>query len=354
MLEIYKGKKIFITGHTGFKGSWLGALLKYIGAEYSGFALAPHTNPSHYNLFPSSLNSVTGDLSDFSLLRSSMQEAQPEIVFHLAAQPLVRDSYKNPVYTYQTNVMGTLNLLEAIKNTPSVKAVVIITTDKVYENKEWEYPYRETDELGGYDMYSSSKACTEILTNSYKRSFFAESQRKIYIATARAGNVIGGGDWSTDRLIPDIVRATADGKPVFIRTPKSIRPWQHVLDCLYGYLLLGQKLLEGNEKFASAWNFAPHIVDTKTVAEVAEIAGKTWNEISITFGQIPDNYHEAGVLKLDNSRTMSALNWKPVWDTETAIEKTIEWYKKFYQNYEILTDTQIKDYLEKMEYKSKI
>lgn len=347
MLEIYKGKKIFITGHTGFKGSWLGAVLKHLGAEYSGFALAPNTQPAHYEVFPTCNHSVIGDLADFPLLLQSLQESQPEIVFHFAAQPLVRDSYKNPVYTYQTNVMGTLNLLEAIKNTPSVKAVVIITTDKVYENKEWEYPYRETDELGGYDMYSSSKACTEILTNSYKRSFFSQNDRKIYMATARAGNVIGGGDWSTDRLIPDIVRATAGGTPVFIRNPKSIRPWQHVLDCLYGYLLLGEKLLEGNEKFAAAWNFAPHTADTRTVAEVVEFAQKNWNEISVTLGQVPDNYHEAGVLKLDNSRTMSELKWKPVWDTESAIEKTIEWYKAFYINNKILTDIQIAGYLEK-------
>ena len=346
MLEIYKQKKIFVTGHTGFKGSWLGAMLNALGAEYTGFALAPHTTPSHYTLLPSAKTSVLADLADAMLLQKSMQDAQPEIVFHLAAQPLVRASYKTPVYTYQTNVIGTLNVLEAIKNCPSVKAVVIITTDKVYENQEWDYPYRENDALGGYDMYSSSKACAEILVNSYKRSFFSESDRKILIATARAGNVIGGGDWSEDRLIPDIVKATALNQPVFIRNPKSIRPWQHVLDCLYGYLLLGEKLLEGKSEFAKPWNFSPHIIDTKTVAEVVEIAGKSWNQIQIEFGKVAEDFHEAGVLKLDNSQTLAQLQWKPVWNTETAIEKTIDWYKQFYTNERILSRQQIEGFLE--------
>jgi CDP-glucose 4,6-dehydratase len=242
-------------------------------------------------------------------------------------------------------VMGTLHLLEAVKACPSVKSVVIITTDKVYENKEWEYPYRENDELGGYDMYSSSKACAEILVNSYKCSFFSGEKSDVLIATARAGNVIGGGDWSADRLIPDIVRATAKQESVFIRNPQSIRPWQHVLDCLYGYLLLGEKLLLGKKEFTKAWNFAPYSMDAKTVSEVATIAQSIWSEVQIAFGKPDDNFHEAGILKLDNTQAMSQLHWKPLWNTQTAIEKTMAWYKAFYEKGEILTHQQIAEYL---------
>jgi CDP-glucose 4,6-dehydratase len=344
-LKTYNHKKVFITGHTGFKGSWLAEMLNVLGAEVSGFALPPYTTPSHFALLSPSLISTLGDVSQVELLKESLVFSQPEIVFHLAAQPLVRDSYKNPIYTYQTNVIGTLHLLEAVKACPSVRAVVVITTDKVYENKEWEYPYRENDELGGYDMYSSSKACTEILVNSYKRSFFQSEDREIFIATARAGNVIGGGDWSTDRLIPDIVRATAKQEAVFIRNPQSVRPWQHVLDCLYGYLLLGKNLLEGKKAFTKAWNFAPYSMDAKTVAEVAAIAQSIWNEVDIAFGKPDEDFHEAGILKLDNTQAMSQLHWKPLWNTQTAIEKTIAWYKAFYEKGEILTHQQIAEYL---------
>lgn len=344
-MKIYKDKKVFVTGHTGFKGSWLCAMLEHLGAECSGFALPPYTQPSHFVLLDSPQPSTLGDLAQLELLKESLYASQAEIVFHLAAQPLVRESYKNPIYTYQSNVMGTLHLLEAVKACPSVKSVVLITTDKVYENKEWEYPYRENDELGGYDMYSSSKACAEILVNSYKRSFFSGEKSDVLIATARAGNVIGGGDWSADRLIPDIVRATAKQESVFIRNPQSIRPWQHVLDCLYGYLLLGEKLLEGKKEFTKAWNFAPYSMDAKTVSEVATIAQSIWSDVHIAFGKPDEDFHEAGILKLDNTQAMSQLHWRPLWNTQTAIEKTMAWYKAFYEKEEILTSQQIAEYL---------
>lgn len=344
-MNSYQHKKVFVTGHTGFKGSWLCAMLEKLGAECSGFSLAPNTNPAHFALLSPKQNSTFGDLLDVDLLKESLIASQAEIVFHLAAQPLVRESYKNPIYTYQSNVIGTLHLLEAIKACPSVKSVVIITTDKVYENKEWDYPYRENDELGGYDMYSSSKACSEILVNSYKRSFFSGENANVLIATARAGNVIGGGDWSADRLVPDIARATASKIAVFIRNPKSIRPWQHVLDCLYGYLLLGEKLLQGKQEFAKSWNFAPYSFDAKTVSEVAAIAQSVWQDIKISFGTPAENFHEAGILKLDNTMAINHLDWKPKWNTQTAIEKTMEWYKVFYEKNEILTHQQINEYL---------
>jgi CDP-glucose 4,6-dehydratase len=348
MLDIYKDKRVFVTGHTGFKGSWLMAVLNHIGAISAGYALAPYTTPSHATILNQDNNSTIGDIRNAAAVKAAMQAFQPEIVFHLAAQPLVRASYKDPIYTYETNVIGSLNVLEAIRVTPSLKAVVIITTDKVYDNKEWIFPYRENDALGGYDMYSSSKACTEILIQSYQKSFFNieayKNKHTVLMASARAGNVIGGGDWSDDRLIPDIVKATAEHQTTQIRNPNAVRPWQHVLDCLYGYLQLGEKLLEEKTDFASAWNFAPYSFESKTVKEVASIAQDIWKDINIEFGTPPDNYHEAGLLKLDNTKAISLLQWKPRWDTHTAIAKTIEWYKAFYSNKEILTQKHIEEY----------
>lgn len=349
MLETYKQKRVFVTGHTGFKGSWLITLLNKLGAEISGYALPPITNPNHYSLLPSICTSILADISNKHKLEGSIHAFQPDIIFHLAAQPLVRASYDNPGETYQTNVIGTLNVLEAAKACGSVKALVMITTDKVYENKEWEKPYTEEDELGGYDMYSSSKACCEILINSFRNSFFNNDQYReshtVLLASARAGNVIGGGDWSNDRLIPDIVKAAAIGKTVSIRNPQAVRPWQHVLDCLMGYLLLGEKLLQGNVSDAAAWNFAPFANESKQVQEVAAIAKKIWPEINIAFGKPEINYHEAGLLILDNTKAIQQLGWKPVWSTEKAIEKTIEWYKDFYKNKTLITHQQVNEYL---------
>lgn len=349
MFEIYRNKKVFITGHTGFKGSWLSSLLDFYGIEQMGYSLSPNSNPAHFNLLNPKCKSVIGEIGDLSYLKQSMANFMPDIVFHLAAQPLVRESYKDPLYTYNTNVIGTLNLLEAVRACPSVKSVVIITTDKVYENREWMHPYRETDTLGGYDIYSSSKACSEILVKSYQQSFFNKSDYKekhnTLIATARAGNVIGGGDWSTDRLIPDIVRATAENRVTKIRNPESVRPWQHVLDCLFGYLMLGEKLINEQIEFADAWNFAPYSFESLTVKEVSIISKNIWDEINIEFGKSIDDFHEAGLLKLDNSKALSLLGWKPIWNTQKAIEKTIEWYKSYYLNNEVLTISQIKEYL---------
>lgn len=349
MLDLYRNRKVFVTGHTGFKGSWLSCLLDVIGAQHAGFSLNPASEPSHYHLLKRSNDSIIGDIADIRLLTDSIQRYQPEILFHLAAQSLVRESYKDPVNTYQTNVMGTLNVLEAVRKCPSVKAVVIITTDKVYENKEWVFPYRENDQLGGYDMYSSSKAAAEILTRSYQRSFFNLSDYKnnhnTLIATARAGNVIGGGDWSTDRLIPDIVKSTALGKVTKIRNPEAVRPWQHVLDCLHGYLLLGAKLIEEKPEFAEAWNFAPLSSESQTVREIAKLGKNVWQDINIEFERPEDNFHEAGLLKLDNTKAIDQLNWKPKWNTQAAVANTIEWYKEYYLNNTLLTYKQIEKFL---------
>lgn len=351
MIDMYKDKKVFITGHTGFKGSWLTCILEKLGAVTSGFSLAPNTEPSHFDLLRSAATiSTIGDISNSNLLRQTIQEFQPEILFHLAAQPLVRLSYKNPVNTYQTNVMGTLHLLEAAKACPSVKAIVIITTDKVYENNEWIFPYRETDRLGGYDMYSSSKACSEILVKSYQRSFFNVDDYKIkhntLIATARAGNVIGGGDWSIDRLIPDIVKDANYKSITKIRNPDAVRPWQHVMDCVYGYLLLGEKLMQEKVEFAEAWNFSPYSFESKTVCEIATLAKNIWNDINFEFEQSVGNVHEAQLLKLDNTKALCLLGWKPKWNTTETIAKTIEWYKEFYLNGNILTQKQVKEFID--------
>jgi len=349
MLEIYQNKKVFITGNTGFKGSWLAAFFKKINVQVQGYALAPDTTPNHFNLLQANYTTTIGNILDKEKLNTAVAQAQPDIIFHLAAQALVRPSYTDPVNTYETNVIGTLNVLEAARKCESVKAIVLITTDKVYDNKEWEKPYTESDELGGYDMYSSSKACCEILIRSYRNSFFNMAEYKVkhqvLMASARAGNVIGGGDWNKDRLVPDIVAATAQNKKVQIRNPKSVRPWQHVLDSLYGYVLLGEKLLEEKKEFAEAWNFSPYSNEAKNVAEIAAIAKKSWSTIDIEFGTPPDNFHEAGLLILDNSKAVQKLQWKPVWNTTTAVEKTIAWYKAYYDDGSITTGDDINDYL---------
>jgi CDP-glucose 4,6-dehydratase len=349
MLEIYQNKKVFITGNTGFKGSWLMAFFKELNVEVTGYALPPDTTPDHFSLLETGFKTTFANILDKQNLDAAISDARPDIIFHLAAQALVRPSYTDPVNTYETNVIGTLNVLEAARKCSSVRAIVLITTDKVYDNKEWERPYTEADELGGYDMYSSSKACCEILISSYRNSFFnlAEYKTKhnVLIASARAGNVIGGGDWSVDRLLPDIAAAAAQNKKVQIRNPLSVRPWQHVLDCLHGYLLLGAKLLNGETAFAEAWNFSPYSTEAKNVEEIATVAKQHWEDIAIEFGVPPQNFHEAGLLILDNSKAIEKLGWKPVWGTEEAVEKTIGWYKAYYQQKTVLTRNNINDYL---------
>ena len=284
MLEsIYRHKKVFITGHTGFKGSWLCQLLQELGAQIMGYALAPETNPNHYDLLNLDLYQVLEDIRNYEALSKAIHKFKPDIVFHLAAQPLVRKSYKQPIYTYQTNIIGTANLLEACRSVESIKAIVNVTTDKCYQNIEKDYAYQESDSLGGYDPYSSSKACSEIVTAAYRNSFYNlqdyGKKHQTLVATARSGNVIGGGDWSTDRLIPDLIRAAQSAKPAKIRYPKATRPWQHVLEPLTGYLLLSEKLLEGQKQFADAWNFGPQEGDVQDVISVIKISRKKWNKI---------------------------------------------------------------------------
>lgn len=348
MLEIYQHKKVFITGHTGFKGSWLMAVFKYLDVPVTGYSLAPGTIPNHYGLVTDNSSEEFADILDKEKLNAAVEQAQPDIIFHLAAQALVRPSYKDPANTYETNVIGTLNVLEAARRCKSVKAIVLITTDKVYENKEWDRPYTENDVLGGYDMYSSSKACCEILISSYRNSFFNIDQytitHNVLVASVRAGNVIGGGDWSEDRLLPDIAKAASENRKVKIRNPHSVRPWQHVLDCLYGYLQVGAKLLNKEKEFGTAWNFSPFSSEAKNVAEVAAIAKSSWNKIDIDFGKVPGDFHEAGLLVLDNSKAVSKLGWLPVWNTTQAIEKTVEWYRAFYDEQKTLTANNIEEY----------
>lgn len=346
----YSNKNVFVTGHTGFKGSWLVAILKHLNANVHGYALPPETLPNHYSLLPKHYQSTNADILNLELLKGKMIEAQPEIIFHLAAQAYVLKSYEQPIRTYQTNVIGTLNVLEAARSCKSVRAIIIVTTDKVYENKEQDLPYNEADELGGFDMYSSSKACCEILVNSYRRSFFNLDQYKhahhVLLATVRAGNVIGGGDWSSDRLIPDIVRATVNNKQVSIRHPNSIRPWQHVLDCLMGYLMLGQKLLSYQSEYSGSWNFSPVLNDSKSVVDILSYCKQLWPEVNFVIEGANESMHEAKILKLNHEKAKMELCWVPKLKTRAAVDMTIQWYKAYYFDHVIQTEQQIKLYFE--------
>ncbi|MEI6311419.1 MAG: CDP-glucose 4,6-dehydratase [Bacteroidota bacterium] len=342
----FKNKRVFLTGHTGFKGSWMTCLLQKLGAEVKGYALESNTQPNHISLLPATFESFIGDIRDETTLKNELIKFQPDLILHLAAQPLVRYSYTHPKETYETNVIGTLNVYEAAKACSSVKAIVSITTDKVYQNNEWHWGYRENDALGGYDPYSSSKACAEILTSSYRNSFFNIEQyqksHQILLASARAGNVIGGGDWSLDRLIPDIIKATVSKEAVIIRNPNAQRPWQHVVEPLYGYLLLAEKLLTGQKEFAQAFNFGPDITSNVSVGKVCEIAKLYWDDIKIeTEKNQANKVHEANLLFLDSTKSRQILNWIPKWDIHTTVQQTIEWYKAFYENKEVRTSNQI-------------
>ncbi len=333
-LDFYKNKRVFITGHTGFKGSWLCLLLENLGAKVTGYALAPD-DESLFSLakIDKKINSHISDIRNFKNLKEVLQNADPDIVFHLAAQPLVRDSYKDPIYNYETNVIGTVNLFEACKDLKSLKAIINITTDKCYENKEWHWPYRETDTLGGYDPYSASKACSEIVTNSYRKSFF--ENLNVGLASARAGNVIGGGDFSRDRIIPDIVRSIRDDRKVILRSPQAVRPWQHVLDVLYGYLLLGQKLYNNPKDFSESFNFSPLdtrelVVEEVTKNFIAEIGNGSY-EVDLSKA----NLHEASMLKLDSSKAYKILGWVPKFKTTEAISKTAIWYRDYLKELDV-------------------
>lgn len=346
MFESYKGKKVFLTGHTGFKGGWLALLLKSLGAEVLGYALEPNTIPSFFNevKLSTQIKSVFGNILDREKLNSTMQKFNPDIVFHLAAQPLVRLSYSEPLNTYETNVIGTLNVLEAARKCNNIIAFVNITTDKCYENKEISHGYKEDEPMGGHDMYSSSKGCVEIMSSSYRRSFL-KNGKPYAMATARAGNVIGGGDWALDRLIPDCVRFINQNMPIEIRNPIAVRPWQHVLEPLSGYLLLGQKLLEEGEKFAEGFNFGPNEESILTVAEVAQKVVEYYGKGEVIIYK-KDDLHESNLLMLNIEKSKKVLDWQPVYRADEAIKKTIEWYKKFYQGEKMLEFTllQINNY----------
>lgn len=329
----WKGKRVFLTGHTGFKGSWLSLWLQSMGAEVTGFALNPPTNPSLFEVanVGAGMRSVIGDVRDLNLLQKTMQDADPEIVIHMAAQPLVRYSYANPVETYATNVMGSVHLLEAVRHTKSVKAVVNVTSDKCYDNKEWVWGYREDEAMGGYDPYSNSKGCAELVTAAYRSSFFNPAdyaKHGVAIASARAGNVIGGGDWAGDRLIPDFIRAIVAGETVVIRSPNAIRPWQHVLEPLSGYLVLAEKLYVQGNQFAEAWNFGPSDRDAKSVEWIISQLVSNWgNGSSFKVDASIANLHEAHFLKLDCSKARMNLGWKPQWDATETIKRICAWHK---------------------------
>jgi CDP-glucose 4,6-dehydratase len=344
----YMGKKVLLTGHTGFKGSWLALWLTQMGAEVYGYAL-PAEEMSHIELLGLEIDQELNDIRNPDALNRFFNAVQPDIVFHLAAQALVRASYEDPTTTFSTNVMGTLHVLEACRKTPSVKAIVNVTSDKCYENREWIWGYRENDAMGGYDPYSASKGCAELLGNSYRNCYFnpADYGQKHHtlMGSGRAGNVIGGGDWAADRLIPDIVRATAVAEAVKIRNPKATRPWQHVLEPLSGYLTLGWRLLEQNVSCAEAWNFGPDQHSNLSVEEVAAISKKYWKEMQIEFSKNPDDYHEANLLMLDCSKANKLLRWYPVWDIQTTLEKTISWYRDFYGNRAVNSRTDLAYYV---------
>lgn len=339
MKKFFQGKKVFITGHTGFKGSWLCLWLHKLGAELYGYALDPPTTPSLFELAKVSellCSHRIADVRDAIALAETMRRAQPEIVIHMAAQPLVRDSYKVPVETYAVNIMGTVHLLEAVRQCPSVKAVVNVTTDKCYENREWVWGYRENEPMGGFDPYSNSKGCSELITAAYRNSFFnphhlnnSIPQHGAAIATARAGNVIGGGDWATDRLIPDIVCSLMAGEPVRIRNPHAIRPWQHVLEPLSGYLQLAQHLYEQGNDFAEGWNFGPNNEDSKQVEWIVKQMCAFWGDNARYEIDSGDHPHEAYYLKLDCSKACMRLGWNPRWNLEKALHSIIEWVNAY-------------------------
>ena len=340
---IYQEKRVLVTGHTGFKGSWLCAWLHRLGAKLCGLALPPDQTPDHFSLLNTPMRSEICDIRDPEQVKRILQSFQPEIVFHLAAQPLVRTSYSNPRETFDINVMGTVNLLDACRFTPSVRAVVVITTDKCYANPETGKPFTENDPLGGFDPYSASKGAAEIVSASYRSAFFNAPDSPA-LATARAGNVIGGGDWALDRLIPDLVRAASQGKPAEIRFPNAVRPWQHVLEALSGYLTLGAALFSGGQKFASAWNFGPIEAESFTVGQVIDMAKSEWSRIASVADRTENQPHEAGHLLLDCTKAKEQLHWHPVWDTETAVRKTICWYREYYEHQNIVTLADLDSY----------
>ncbi|MEX3618290.1 CDP-glucose 4,6-dehydratase [Paenibacillus glucanolyticus] len=334
----WAGKNVFLTGHTGFKGSWLSIWLQSMGARVTGYSLTPPTTPSLFelgNVEKILVESIIGDVTNLEMLRRSMQKANPDVIIHMAAQPLVRKSYEDPVQTYQTNVMGTVNVMEAARTCNSVRVILNVTTDKCYENQEWHWGYRESEPLGGFDPYSSSKACSELITSAYRRSFL--ESMNVRVATARAGNVIGGGDWAEDRLIPDLMRALTSGEQIQIRNPDAIRPWQHVLEPLSGYLLLCQQLYLVGEEYAQAWNFGPQENDARSVEWIVNQMISKWSSEHPGYQVIKQDYkHEANMLKLDCSKAMQELNWTPRWTLDRALDATIQWLEEYLKGRDII------------------
>lgn len=347
--RIYKNKRVLITGHTGFKGSWLALWLSTMGANVTGYSLPPPTEPNHFDLLDLDLNSIIGDIRDAKTLAGVFKQQQPEIVFHLAAQPIVRLSFEDPVETFSSNVMGTINVFEAARESGTVRAIVNVTSDKCYENREWAWGYREIDPLGGYDPYSASKGCAEIIAGCWRSSFFNPEHYGIshhtLLSSCRAGNVIGGGDWAADRLIPDAMRAASQTRKVKIRNPHATRPWQHVLEPLSGYLLLGQRLLEGRKEYAEAWNFGPSDDGDATVEKIVRQVQKAWPKIDYETGADSNPPHEAGMLRLDCSKALAKLQWRPVWDGKTSVKKTALWYRVFYESNEVKSMEDLHSYI---------
>ncbi len=346
-LNFFKSKKVFVTGHTGFKGSWLCRILLNAGAEVTGYSLEPQKGNCLFDIagLSGNITSVIGDIRDYASLKAAFDAAKPDIVLHLAAQPIVRDSYKDPAYTYETNVMGTVNILECVRNSSCVKSFLNVTTDKVYHNNEWCWGYREDEPLDGFDPYSNSKSCSELVTHSYLNSFFA-SENAPSISTARAGNVIGGGDFANDRIVPDCVRAAKGGEDIIVRNPHSTRPYQHVLEPLFAYLTIAQKQYE-DKKYAGWYNVGPDECDCVTTGELVDIFCKKWGEMKWINKSEANAPHEANFLKLDCSKIKSVFGWKPTWHIDTAIEKTVEWTKVWLKDEDSVPevmDKQIKEY----------
>lgn len=346
-ISFYKGKKIFLTGHTGFKGAWLCKMLVNAGAEVVGYSLNPPTSPAIFDIaeIEKDINSIIGDVRDYEHLKQVFDAAQPEIVFHLAAQPIVRDGYKNPRYTYETNVMGTVNILECIRQSKCVKSFLNVTTDKVYLNREWNWGYRENEELDGYDPYSNSKSCSELVTHSYVRSFL--EQKGIAVSTARAGNVIGGGDFANDRIIPDCIRSALSGEDIIVRNPFSTRPYQHVLEPLYVYMMIAAKQYE-EQKYSGYYNVGPDDVDCFQTGALVDLFVKKWGENVKWIEKYDGGPHEANFLKLDCSKLKNVFGWKPHWNLEKAIEMVVQWSKCWKSQGDVrkCMDAQIKEFLE--------
>jgi CDP-glucose 4,6-dehydratase len=353
--NLYKNTRILITGHTGFKGSWLVLWLLNLGASVVGYSLDAPTDPNHHEILDLDIGTVIGNINDLGKLQKTIDTFQPNIVFHMAAQSLVRQSYINPVETFETNVIGTVNLLEACRYTDSVKAILIITSDKCYDNREWVWGYRENDPVGGYDPYSASKGCAELVTASYRKSFFPPDEyhksHQTLVASVRAGNVVGGGDWGEDRLVPDIIRAAIQNKKTDIRNPYATRPWQHVLEPLSGYLLLGQQLLEEKKEFSGAWNFGPYAEDHRDVLSVVKELQCHWERIDYQIVPDETNSHEANSLKLDCSKVHVNLNWQPVWNSSITFGKVVKWYREFYESDRVLSKDQLFEYIKEAKQK---